>query len=339
MGYANMVGNTPQLTTMWTAPAGNSITVPGQILYIPLQFWWNNNPGLALPLIAMQYHEVKINLELNDAKNCYWSGILANPLAVPAVPLTTDLSNAAIGHTPTLASCSLFVDYVFLDSDERRRMAQSAHEYLITQIQYTGDESTSQQVNKIKLSFNHPTKELIWVVQPTDNISDVAPFGKQWFNYTDAFDTSMDPNFVMNANTDGGMPGTAAGGSTGVFLPTTFGAGANPVAQAYLQLNGHDRTSPRDGRYWNLVQPYQHHENVPSQGINVYSFALKPEEHQPSGTCNFSRIDSATLNLTLTPKTVTTTGGGSRAATIKVFAVNYNVLRVMSGMAGLAYSN
>jgi hypothetical protein len=335
MGYANMVGNTPQLTTMYTA-GGSSVTVPGQILYIPLQFWWNNNPGLALPLIAMQYHEVKINLEINDAKNCYWSGILADSVA--AIDYSTDLGSAAIGQLPSLASCSLFVDYVFLDSDERRRMAQSAHEYLITQIQYTGDESTSQQVNKIKLSFNHPTKEIIWVVQPTDNISETAKYGKQWFNYTDALDTSMDPDLGMDPQTDGGMPAVAAGGATGVFLPATFGSGTNPVAQAYLQLNGHDRTSPRDGRYWNLVQPYQHHENVPSAGINVYSFALKPEEHQPSGTCNFSRIDSATLNLTLTPKTVTS-GSGSRPATIKVFAVNYNVLRVMSGMAGLAYSN
>jgi hypothetical protein len=314
-----------------------------------LSFWWNNNPGLALPLIAMQYHEVKINLELNDVKNCYWSGLLPDALAVPPVPLTTDLSTAAIGALPSLSSCSLFVDYIYLDSDERRRFAQSAHEYLITQLQYTGEESTSQAVNKIKLSFNHPTKELVWVVQPTDNVSDAAPYGKQWFNYTDEYDTSMDPGFALNTTADatatdagnvvGGMPGVAAGGATGIFVPATFGTGTNPVVQAYLQLNGHDRTSPRDGRYWNLVQPYQHHENVPSAGINVYSFALKPEEHQPSGTCNFSRIDSATLNLTLSSKTVTSTSGGSRSATIKVFAINYNVLRIMSGMGGLAYSN
>jgi len=372
IGYANMVGNTPPLTSIWTAPAANSITVPGQMLYIPLSFWWNNNPGLALPLIAMQYHEVKINLELNDAKNCYWSGKVYSSVGPQAYQ--TNLSTAAITSLPSLASCSLFVDYIYLDSDERRRFAQSAHEYLITQLQYTGEESTSQAVNKIKLSFNHPTKELIWVVQPTDNTSDLAPFGKQWFNYTDEFDTSMEPSFGLNMvpdatatdyyydpstvnpaapaapgvptkttktiNNVGGMPAVAAGGATGIFVPATFGGGTNPVAQAYLQLNGHDRTSPRDGRYWNLVQPYQHHENVPCAGINVYSFALKPEEHQPSGTCNFSRIDSATLNLTLTPKTVTAiNGSGSRSATIKVFAINYNVLRIMSGMGGLAYSN
>jgi len=345
IGYANMIGNTPPLTSLWSAPAGGAaITVPGQMLYIPLSFWWNNNPGLALPLIAMQYHEVKINLELNDAKNCYWSGKMQSGSTAGGnlVAYETNMSTAAIGSLPSLSSCSLFVDYIYLDSDERRRFAQSAHEYLITQLQYTGEESTSQAVNKIKLSFNHPTKELIWVVQPTDNTSDVTGtgprYGKQWFNYTDEFDKSVDPDAVADAQADGSMPAIAAGGATGIFLPASFGAGTNPVSQAYLQLNGHDRTSPRDGRYWNLVQPYQHHENVPSAGINVYSFALKPEEHQPSGTCNFSRIDSATLNLTLTPKTVNS-GGSSRSATIKVFAVNYNVLRIMSGMGGLAYSN
>ena len=110
-----------------------------------------------------------------------------------------------------------------------------------------------------------------------------------------------------------------------------FDAGSNPVSKAKLQLNGHDRFSERDGRYFNLVQPYQHHTNVPATGINCYSFALKPEEHQPSGTCNFSRIDNATLSLTLT--------GMAGAGKCRVYAVNYNVLRVMSGMGGLAYSN
>jgi hypothetical protein len=241
--------------------------------------------------------------------------------------------------------------------------------------------------NKVKLSFNHPTKELIWIVQPNDMTTDGtttagtgAPYGKQWFNYTDDFDQSYSPSFVFNnaGNVDqnpgslmtrgsngnsadanliqgayinndagytqgaGGMPGIAAGGANGIYIPANFGNGQNPVAQALLQLNGHDRFSIRDGRYFSLVQPYQHHENVPSQGINVYSFALKPEEHQPSGTCNFSRIDSATLNLTLTQNTVIGGLGGAnsqRSAIIRVYAVNYNVLRIMSGMGGLAYSN
>jgi len=227
-------------------------------LYIPLQFWFCRNPGLALPLIALQYHEVKINVEFADAKSC-----------VTVAPTTA----------PTFSSATLYVDYIYLDTDERRRFAQVTHEYLIEQLQFTGDEKAQ---SKLKLNFNHPVKELIWVEQAKDKV-DVG-------DYVTTYD------------------------------------------EAHIQLNGHDRTSARKPTYYQLVQPYQHHERVPTevgQYINVYSFALKPEEHQPSGTCNMSRIDNATLNLK----------GVETDNTVKVFAVNYNVLRIMSGMGGLAYSN
>lgn len=170
--------------------------------------------------------------------------------------------------------------------------------------------------------------------------------GKQWFNYTDAQDNTYNSTDVFtssnvtlvginNDHLTGSMPGVAAGGANNVFIPVSFENGTNPVSLCKLQLNGHDRFSERDGKYFNLVQPYQHHENVPSQGINVYSFGLKPEEHQPSGTCNFSRIDNATLALNLTAASV----AGGATVKIRVYAVNYNVLRIMSGMGGLAYSN
>ena len=220
-------------------------------LYIPLQFWFCTNPGLALPLIALQYHEVKINVEFASFADC------------------------ATGTPVSFNSATLYVDYIYLDTDERRRFAQVTHEYLITQTQFTGDEKAQ---SKIKLNFNHPVKELIWVEQ---------------------------------------APGAAVGEYTTSYT------------EAHLQLNGHDRTSARKPSYYQLVQPYQHHERVPAGDISVYSFALKPEEHQPSGTCNMSRIDNATLNLK----------GVDTDNTVKVFAVSYNVLRVMSGMGGLAYSN
>jgi hypothetical protein len=232
---------------------GTNTTPTTTTLYVPLQFWFCRNPGLALPLIALQYHEVKINIEFGE-----------------------DLSPTDYPNTVTLNDASLYVDYIYLDTDERRRFAQVSHEYLIEQLQFTGDETAS---TKIKLNFNHPVKELIWVAKDTADVG-------------------------------------------------VFAAGA--YTDAKLQLNGHERFSVRDRSYFELVQPYQHHERVPvDKNISVYSFALKPEEHQPSGTCNMSRIDNATLNLgTPLPNT-----------NIKVFAVNYNVLRVMSGMGGLAYSN
>eukprot|EP00798_Chlamydomonas_sp_ICE-L_P026668 gene26668-biopygen3945 len=203
------------------------------------------------------------------------------------------------------------------------------HEYLIEQLQFGGDESTSQTSNNFKLNFNHPCKEIVWVVQPDDNISESAPFGKQWFNYTDKVMASPSPS-VTDA-----MPGIASGGTYGVYIPVAADGGENPTARAKLSLNGHERLSERDGEYWNLVQTYQHHENVSSKGINVYSFALKPEEHQPSGSCNMSRIDNANLTINLTTNAVNH-NGSPRSVKVRIYAVNYNVLRIMSGMGGLA---
>ena len=335
VGYANMVGNVPRLTQF--TPDGGS--TPEVDLYIPLEFWFCRNPGLSLPLIALQYHEVKINLEFRSASECY----AGSP-----------------SETPSLEAASLYVDYIYLDTDERRRFAQVSHEYLIEQLQFTGDESVSSVSNKIKLNFNHPCKELVWVVQKDDHVdSSKMTNGKQWFNYTDAVDstwktgTPVDPfggglvNYNLQlSNLNDSTIDTAGdstlsfensdGVTTGTYLAMSeVDNGFNPVLSAKLQLNGHDRFSERLGRYFNLVQPYQHHTNVPATGINVYSFGLKPEEHQPSGTCNMSRIDNATLQLTLTAATVS----GTSDAKVRVYATNYNVLRIMSGMGGLAYSN
>jgi hypothetical protein len=335
VGYQNMIGNVPTLTQL-TAPSGADALVPEMDLYIPLEFWFCRNPGLALPLIALQYHEVKINLEFRAASDCYFAeGAVA---------------------VPSFEAASLYADYIFLDTDERRRFAQVSHEYLIEQVQFTGDESVSSVSNKIKLNFNHPCKELVWVVQKDSHVDTSATasvFGKQWFNYTDAIDmswatgTPTSPYGDMSATLADGSGSNATAAKffpnsnatpTGSELYTAIegvDTGFNPVFSAKLQLNGHDRFSERMGRYFNLVQPYQHHTNVPATGINVYSFGLKPEEHQPSGTCNMSRIDNATLQLTLTAATVPS----GVDAKVRVYATNYNVLRIMSGMGGLAYSN
>ena len=115
-------------------------------------------------------------------------------------------------------------------------------------------------------------------------------------------------------------------------------SGKNTVDKCKIVLNGNDRISERNGKYFNLVQPYQHHTNCPAPGINVYSFALTPEDHQPSGTCNFSRIDNAHLEVTVTANTISSTTNSGNAK-IRIYATNYNILRIMSGMGGLAYSN
>jgi hypothetical protein len=275
-------------------------------------------------------------------------------------------------------------------------MAQNPHEYLIEQVQFTGDESVGSSSNKIKLNFNHPVKELIWVVQPDSNVDycsslDAAQvlfktLGAQPFNYTDAIDalpnaihafggpaeTSGSTAFInssglfqMAGATDvplasasvnsewnnssnaifANQPaqGISASGlsDAGTFVLSETALdmhcwGENPVVTAKLQLNGQDRFSEREGSYFDVVQPFQHHTRNPDTGINVYSFALRPEEHQPSGSCNFSRIDNAVLQLVLSSPTVASTA----TAKVRVYALNYNVLRVMSGIKLdiLAYS-
>lgn len=446
-GYFKMIGNTTQLTFI-TDPSFADVdgpcdsnaprqvcaprnALPETTLYIPLQFWFCSNPGLALPLIALQYHEVKINLDLRPLDECLWAvttlscntyqnnpaglhGGYQNPAANQMASGTT--VSATIAYSQSLVAASLYVDYVFLDTDERRRFAQNPHEYLITQLQFTGDESVGSSSNKIKLNFNHPVKELIWVVQPDMNVDYCSSLtcdatlykvlGAQPFNYTDAIDALPnaihafggpsetmgqnafidsrglfqdagaddayfpagltgywhggpyntaynEPNFGgkavpvppgetpppdYNPNATFTSNSTVSDAGTFVLAETSLDMhcwGQNPTVVAKLQLNGQDRFSEREGSYFSWVQPYQCHTRCPDEGINVYSFALRPEEHQPSGTCNFSRIDNATLQLVLSNATVEAT----RTAKVRVYATNYNVLRIMSGMGGLAYSN
>ena len=266
--YQRMSGNTRGL-----ADGSGEIQ---EKMFIPLQFWFCRNPGLALPLIALQYHEVKINIDLRPIDECLWA---TNDIAGSS----GSSGKASSAYSQSLVAASLYVDYIFLDTDERRRFAQVSHEYLIEQVQH----SSVSDNTSFDLNFNHPVKELVW---------------------TDTY---------------------ASGDWSGNEVVTGD--------KWKLVLNGHDRFAEREYRYFTRAQVWQHHTGfggiVPGTAgagdtIAVYSFALKPEEHQPSGTCNFSRIDNATLKVTL-----------SEDAPLWVFAVNYNVLRIMSGMGGLAYSN
>jgi len=275
---------------------------------VPLQFWFCRNPGLALPLIALQYHEVKLN-----------------------VTFSSDTKATGV---------EVWCDYVFLDTDERRRFAQVSHEYLIEQVQFSNKLSVLGTNPQNELRFNHPVKELVWTVSEVGSASG------------DMGTIKAGNSPVVDADV------------TALGVVSTKASTDLEVKNALLQLNGHDRFKRREGKYFTKVQRYQHHSGSGNRDHrakietttvigkdnadadvtsavavkanasipHVYSFALKPEEHQPSGTCNFSRIDNAVLNLELN---AAPTGAG----TLRVYAVNYNVLRIMSGMGGLAYSN
>jgi hypothetical protein len=319
MKLDNMLGG------QYGGTVSTSLTCGGRppVLYVPLQFWFNRNPGLALPLIALQYHEVRFNITLNDATNLVTSNssnTSANSIARAATQL------------PALKDMALYIDYVYLDVDERRRFAQESHEYLIDQLQYEGQQQITTSSARLDLTLNHPVKELVWVLQ-------------------DARATDCGAVTALIDTTTGSLATNT--------LPFQY---ADIINRGRLQLNGQDRFDERYGDYFWKVQPYQHHTGgaftraiVDTQvssatdavictstpnPINVYSFAISPEEHQPSGTCNFSRIDNATLVFdSVTSGVAGTYPSKSFPYNFRMYAVNYNIFRVMSGMGGLAYSN
>jgi len=292
-------------------------------LYVPLQFWFNKNPGVYLPLLAMQYHPVRINVKFRDL-----ASLISNS--------NQSATCSTVKPLPTkIVDIRLYGDYVYLDREERRRFVANTHEYLIEQVQYTPNISIPEGINILnaRLEFNHPIRELIWVVQ-----RDVMQTTHEWFNF----------------------------GSTSAF---EAGISRDMLQDGTLQLDGYDRFDTRDAGYFRLVQPYQYHTRTDVKNfIYMYSFALRPEDMQPSGSLNASRIDNMNLMLnfrpdsnepqTLTIPVVDANGAAlldgkgnpvtrqianpayvpnRGKAHLVVYAKNHNVLRVVNGFAGLLF--
>ena len=302
-------------------------------VYLPLIFFFNRNPGLYLPLIALQYHEVRIDFDLASNFSSY---------------LDTSL-------------VKVWGNYIYLDTEERRRFAQKGHEYLIEQVQHTGTDSvTSGATKQVRLSYNHPIKELIWALGGSDTTN------AQMWNFTTNCATSNAVVLECNSDFVGAAPVTGLGMSNVFLLSSlqvasgipqvlngsfTASGGVSPSITQWnedgavlprksvgpldsfkLILNGQDRFKAQPGKFFNQMQPMMHHSGNPYPGVYCYSFALKPEELQPTGTCNFSRIDNSQVEVVLK-------AGADANTTLSMFAVNYNVLRIQSGMGGLAFSN
>ena len=273
-------------------------------IYLPLIFFFNRNPGLALPLIALQYHEVRLDFDLSAEFDQYTDG----------------------------STFKVWGNYVYLDTEERRRFAQKGHEYLIEQLQHTGTDTLAEvgQTKQIRLSYNHPVKELIWCAdQGSVSRSNLWNFTSGTPVLTSNILASGAASNVLMATSQSGAPLLLAGVAGGAAWTEEL---AGPIETFKLVLNGQDRFKEQEGKYFNQVQAFQHHTGSPMPGVYSYSFALKPEEHQPTGTCNFSRIDNAQVAI----KTKSTAG---ITKSLNMFAVNYNVLRIQSGMGGLAFSN
>ena len=301
-------------------------------VYLPLLFFFNRNPGLYLPLIALQYHEVRLDFDLTSNFTSYFG-----------------------------ASAQVFevwANYVYLDTEERRRFAQKGHEYLIEQVQHTGGDSITASYNAtlgtaassqtIRLSFNHPVKELIWCYTNTTSTATNSMWNFSTSCSNVNVTCSPQPSFAPGAlphtvgaprlySNVGALAGQQV--TSNIFwveeASSNVTAGSavevGPLYNFKLVLNGQDRFKEQLGKYFNQYQPYVYHSGVPYPGIYCYSFALQPEEHQPTGTCNFSRIDNAQVAIQMKANYTTQLQ--------KMFAVNYNILRIQSGMGGLAFSN
>ena len=343
------------------APSGTNGAACGEVM-LPLLFFFNRNPGLYLPLIALQYHEVRLDFDLSPEYTACFT-----------------------------TTFNVWGNYVYLDTEERRRFAQKGHEYLIEQVQHTGTDSlnvtgtaSSGSGAQIRLSYNHPVKELVWCLSnnagyqgkqlwdlssncgtantvllstQTSNIfySNVATAfasgGYPGFNYATmtsaniAASNSMTvvpityigvPNMVLGSSLLVGQSWTEDGNPIPAYGPNMGrGQSVGPLASFRLILNGQDRMKDQSGKYYNQMEPFWHHSGNPYPGIYCYSFALKPEEHQPTGTCNFSRIDNAQVDVRVKAGLNCNQAGN----TLEMYAVNYNVLRIQSGMGGLAFSN
>ena len=326
---------------MTSSPSPISDTANPNSVYLPLLFFFNRNPGLYLPLIALQYHEVRLDFDLTSYFTSYFG------------------TSAPVFE--------VWANYVYLDTEERRRFAQKGHEYLIEQVQHTGGDSitlagtpgatTSPTAQTIRLSFNHPVKELIWCYTNTSSTA----YNSMWNFSTSASNVNVTcaplPVYAVGAlpHTVGAprlysnifaTAGTQLSSnlSSGIFWveegssntlastgTTTSAVEVGPLYNFKLVLNGQDRFKEQQGKYFNQYQPYVYHSGVPYPGVYCYSFALQPEEHQPTGTCNFSRIDNAQVAINIK--------GAATTPLQKMFAVNYNILRIQSGMGGLAFSN
>lgn len=408
----------------------NIPTIPSRRLYIPLPFWFCRNPGLSIPLIALQYNELFINIEFNSLNSLFTVG---NPPVSPekifdenylknfgnnsfsnnfkTSPSLTDDNNINLKNQLIKEGYNSFdlfwkfinstnenssswaqqsyldVNYIFLDEDERKKYAQINHEYLVTQVQTSHfilnnvNESLKGSVNTLNLLFHHPVKELIWVLRRND-VKD----RNQWNNYTSSlydydFNDSQynfgkefdNPNVLgklvrnlhhTNKNIitsnyirgiQNGFDSTDTRSDTCLdsFLDSndyyyrqndSFNQVNNIMYNAKLLFNGNDRFSVKDNTFFNYLQPFKYHTSTPSPGVHVFSFALNPEDDQPSGTCNMSRIDLVQLQLALRwifhKKNVSCENLDlNEGYELFIFGTNYNVLRIFSGMGGLVFSN
>jgi hypothetical protein len=314
--FGRMVGRYPTLGQAAAAATSE------QTYYVPLQFWFCRNPGLALPLASIQFHEVRVAIQFRPMDQCVIMTFGDKYAAADTLPTIKAASRSSINFS----YCQLYGEYVFLDKAEREMFVSKPQEYLIEQVQFNGEETinlnTGNPTVRHDLNFSHPVKEFVWVLQQ----SAVASSGtgdmlkNDWFNFGQNDLVIQSPDAISGLSDD--------------LID-------NSLKAVQLQFNNYDRISPRPGSYFRTMQPFRHHTRIPKKSIYSYSLALKPEDHQPSGSINMSRIDTARISYRLGSSIDSSLApfGSGKTGTFFMFAPNYNYLRVTNGMAGILYAS
>jgi len=254
-------------------------------LYIPLKFWFTKNPGLSIPLIALQYHEIKINIEFKN-----WNEIIKS-----------NISNFITNNTKIKAH--IIADYIHLDDNEKKFFTATNHEYLIEQLQILSeyDITNNTTTAKVPLDFSHPIKEIVWVIADNVNHSQNTKTGNNWLSYTS--------------------------------ISSSYG---DTFTTAKITMNGLDRTNDMSCEYYRQVIPYESYNYLPRKYIYCYSFSLNPTQFQPSGSCNYSKINKSYLQINFNP---INNIGGTTNGRIKIYGTNYNILSIKQGMGGVLFMN
>ena len=277
--YFNMIGK----HRIFTAESNSK----AMMVQVPLQFWFNRDVSLALPLIAIQRDNVRLRFQFRPYQQCWTSNDMQDP---PTNPFLNGVH---------FTSAFLWVDYIYLDKEERRKFAETPHQYMIEQVQINSfDLEENVPIQNIELNFNHPVKEIYWTFQNPDVLTYSPNTNPNFFNYSTALNIE-DPN------------------------------AQDPMVSAKLKFENIDRMEERPAQYYQVIQPFQYHTRVPKNFIHTYSFCLYPEQLQPSGTCNFSRIDTCVLYAHLQPNLPD--------YRLLCFALNYNFLIITGGLAGVLY--
>ena len=392
--YNNMIGNIPELFSPENSPGQNGLypnsslnpnlnidyqqpfnknanpyfktpSINGNKIMVPLNFWFCKNPGLSLPLIALQYHDVFLKIELRPLNEIYTitETEIDDPLLGIRVRPNQLKTSQAIGNFTTsqtdwsynnlLQDTSdnfqnsnnqvlwnldphFLINYYFLDKDERERFASVSHEYLITQI-HTSSFLGVVGSKMLELNLHHPSKQLIW----TTKRSDVSSYN-DWNNYTNWTFEDINPNCEEYSQITKSIKAL----NNKLLKPNKSNKrffNKQILKNARLLFNGEERFATQDFSYFNYLQPFEYNIRTPKTGIYVYSFSISKENFQPSGACNMGRINKVQLHVQCNdiPSRINDneTLQYIYGYDINVFSNNYNVLRIMAGMGGLVYTN